>query len=1070
MVRQTGAGRWSVRGAAVAMAAGLVVPLAMTGAVAAPGHGGDGSAAVLAAEDPALDWNNYEKILLTKDTGEPIDLAVLPDSRVLHTARDGVVRLTDPSTGLTTEAGKLDVYHNSEDGLQGIAIDPDFEENNWVYLVYAPRVMAGTSPTGVAYPETTPEGSAPEQLPDGEDAETYWDQWVGYNVLSRFQWDGASNTLDLTSEQEIIKITAQRGQCCHVGADIAFDGDGNLYLSSGDNTPAGTPGANGFTPINNAPGMNPGFDSRRGAGNSNDLRGKILRIDVRESIAEGAEPGPGSTYDIPAGNLFDSPEYDPDLVREEIYVMGVRNPFRMDVDAESGALVWGDYGPDSATAQDDRGPMGYVEWQLTTEPMNGGWPYCHGPNDGGAYNEWDYETGTPGEFFDCAAPVNNSTWNTGLTELPAVTQPQIWYGDSVGDQPWDELIEFSTGRGQAPMGGPIFRYDPANESPAQFPEYWDGKAFMAEFSMDYVAAITLDELSSAGQVTQIENFLPNAFLSDAAQPIWDNVMDMEFGPDGSMYVLEYGDGFFRQNPDAGLYRVDYAEGNKTPQAFVTADPISSSDVPLTVTFDASDSRDPEGGDLTYEWDFDGSGEFVEGGPTATHTYENLGQFHVTLRVTDEAGKFGLATVQITVGNTAPEVSLSVPNGSLFSWGDDVPVSVTVTDAEDDAAGGEGVEYERTLTARSTVGQWLSDALGGPILLDVLGVPADALAAAAGVPLEDLVALSGGALTAEMVADLLAAYADAPDPEPSTVDCSRVNWTFGLGHNEHAHPEVSGTGCEFTIETSESALEHGAGEKLYGTLVVTYTDNPQGDVPAATGEATLVLKPAEQQAEWFDDAQGVEIVADESAEALKKVASFDVGDWFAFRPMTLQHAPSGEAIDLVTARASGEGTLSLRWDEYRAEPFAELTFTGGAGWQDVAAVFDSIPEGSGTVYVTTTGGLEVDSLVFGVSDVEPTDPPTDGADGADGAADGADGADGAADGADGADGAADGADGADGAADGADGADGQTPGDDATVPGGALPDTGAGVMPAVVLGALLLIAGAGVVLRARRERA
>src|SRR5699024_3965579 len=113
--------------------------------------------------------------------------------------------------------------------------------------------------------------------------------------------------------------------------------------------------------------------------------------------------------------------------------------------------------------------------------------------------------------------------------------------------------------------------------------------------------------------------------------------------------------------------------------------------------------------------------------------------------------------------------------------------------------------------------------------------------------------------------------------------------------------------------------------LYGTLVVTYTDNPQGDVPAATGEATLILKPAEQQAEWFDDAQGVEVVADESAQALKEVAAFDVGDWFSFRPMAFQHAPSGEAIDQVTVRASGEGTLSFRWDEYRAEPFAEVAF-------------------------------------------------------------------------------------------------------------------------------------------------
>ncbi|WP_277514145.1 PQQ-dependent sugar dehydrogenase, partial [Cellulosimicrobium cellulans] len=117
----------------------MLVPLTVSGAYAHPGHeeGGDAAAAA------ALDWDSYEKVLLSKDTGEPIDLAVLPDSRVLHTARDGVVRLTDPMTGLTSQIAQLDVYKNSEDGLQGISLDPDFEENHFVYMVYAPRVMSG---------------------------------------------------------------------------------------------------------------------------------------------------------------------------------------------------------------------------------------------------------------------------------------------------------------------------------------------------------------------------------------------------------------------------------------------------------------------------------------------------------------------------------------------------------------------------------------------------------------------------------------------------------------------------------------------------------------------------------------------------------------------------------------------------------------------------------------------------------------------------------------------------------------------------------------------------------------
>ncbi len=145
-------------------------------------------------EIAATTWANYEKVTLTKDVGEPIDMAVLPDSRVLHTTRGGQVRLTDPSQGTTTVVNTIDVYANSEDGLQTITLDPDFEENGWVYLYYAPRTM--TAP----YPATTPTGSAPNSLPAGADA-SYWDQWKGHNQLSRFKWNSATSSLDLSTDR-----------------------------------------------------------------------------------------------------------------------------------------------------------------------------------------------------------------------------------------------------------------------------------------------------------------------------------------------------------------------------------------------------------------------------------------------------------------------------------------------------------------------------------------------------------------------------------------------------------------------------------------------------------------------------------------------------------------------------------------------------------------------------------------------------------------------------------------------------------------------------------------------------
>jgi glucose/arabinose dehydrogenase len=73
-------------------------------------------------------------VTLNRFPGEPISLAVLPDRRVLHTARNGRIRINDPSTGLNLVAADLPVYQHDEEGVQGIAIDPDFSRNRWVYI------------------------------------------------------------------------------------------------------------------------------------------------------------------------------------------------------------------------------------------------------------------------------------------------------------------------------------------------------------------------------------------------------------------------------------------------------------------------------------------------------------------------------------------------------------------------------------------------------------------------------------------------------------------------------------------------------------------------------------------------------------------------------------------------------------------------------------------------------------------------------------------------------------------------------------------------------------------------
>ncbi|MFC9959971.1 PQQ-dependent sugar dehydrogenase [Streptomyces nigra] len=611
-----------VRTALPAVVCALALALPLSPAAAAPG---EAPAAPGGRAAPAAAAEDFQQVTLAKgvaEMGEPMTMTVLPDRSVLHTSRDGTLRRTD-AAGTTTVAGRLDVYSHDEEGLQGVAADPGFASNRFVYLYYAPKL-------------DTPAGDAPS---NGSAAD--FTPFDGVNRLSRFVLR-SDNTLDLGSEKKILDVPASRGLCCHVGGDIDFDAAGNLYLSTGDDS---NPFASdGFTPIDERASRNPAYDAQRSAGNTNDLRGKILRIKVN---ADGS-------YAIPSGNLFAPGTA---KTRPEIYAMGFRNPFRMSVDRATGTVYVGDYGPDSGTASPSRGPAGQVEFNRVTKAGNFGWPYCTGKND--AYVDFDFATNTSGARFDCAAPRNTSPRNTGLTDLPPA-QP-AWIPYDGGSVP-----EFGNGS-ESPMGGPVYRYDAASSSDVKFPQEYDGDFFAGEFGRRWIKRI---ETGGDGTVQSI-----NAFPWAGTQ-----VMDMAFGPDGALYVLDYGTGYFNGDENSALYRIEHVTGGRAPLAQAKAN-VTSGKAPLAVSFSSAGSSDPDGDALSYAWTFGDGATSTAANPS--HTYSAEGQYTATLKVTDPGGKSATASVQITVGNTAPTVRIDTPaDGQIYDFGAAIPFKVTVTDPED----------------------------------------------------------------------------------------------------------------------------------------------------------------------------------------------------------------------------------------------------------------------------------------------------------------------------------------------------------------------------------------------------
>ena len=165
------------------------------------------------------DQSRFQKVTLNDRPGEPMSLAVLPDGRVLHAARTGEIRLHNPRTGTNNivtdmKQAPQGLYQHDEEGVQGIAVDPNFEENDWVYVYYSPRLN-----TPVDNPATpgVNEGDAPATSTDP----TVWEKFKGYNQLSRFKFvEEPTPHIDLASEQQIIRVDVDRGICCHVAGKV----------------------------------------------------------------------------------------------------------------------------------------------------------------------------------------------------------------------------------------------------------------------------------------------------------------------------------------------------------------------------------------------------------------------------------------------------------------------------------------------------------------------------------------------------------------------------------------------------------------------------------------------------------------------------------------------------------------------------------------------------------------------------------------------------------------------------------------------------------------------------------
>jgi glucose/arabinose dehydrogenase/type 1 glutamine amidotransferase len=608
---------------------------------------------------------NYEATRLTEPNqtgqldqiGEPHGLTIAPDGRVFSIGRGGpmtggptpitdwndpnigkgfgTVHVWDPETGKSTQIANLDVFGNkgggpesnkTEEGLVGITLDPRFATNNRIYVYYMPHSSIDRT------------------------------NRVGRRTISRFTLKDGK--LDLSSEKVLLRWDAQIDRCCHVGGGMGFDKAGNLYVSTGDNNSSQCDGCapapsgySGNNPVPEFAGISQ-QDARRTAGNTNNLNGKILRI----------HPEPNGTYTVPKGNLFKpgTPKTSP-----EIYVMGVRNPTRLAVDPKTNWLLAGWVGPDASTPDTIWGPAKYETAAVITKSGNRGWPYCMGNKQ--PYRDRNLPDITkPLGWYDCDRPKNESPRNTGLVDLPPIQPNNLWYSpqgggpdfqrDSAGIPIYDTAHQTLTqpylpgGGGQAIMPGPMYRFDAKSTSSTKWPEYWDGKWLIGDESRPNTrVAVTMDPRTAPGggaptHADDLRQIIPITSVG--------NLMDWKFGPDGALYVQDYGTGFFNATAKSALWRVTYKGGAPTPAPAASATTTAQA-TPMTMSFSPGRS-----GGVSYRWDFgDGSPASTEANPR--HAYARGGEFTATLTVTYADGAKEVTKTQVKVGCPAPDARSTV---------------------------------------------------------------------------------------------------------------------------------------------------------------------------------------------------------------------------------------------------------------------------------------------------------------------------------------------------------------------------------------------------------------------------